>query len=282
MVKESMMLSRSTNPPMPTLHRLVFLLVALVVFAGAGLFFVPDLVTPRWPWSLTPFNTRFLGAVYLSELLAAVVAVVVSRWAPGRLILPQAVTFTAVVTLASLVHLDRFDPQRLVTWLWFVLYTVPLAILAYYLWRYRRLPPAEAAPPAPPWRAYLLGQAVVLGLYGIGLLVAPGLFSAFWPWPIDSFHGQVYSAVFLTGAVGSFVLARAAAPIEFLTQGLAQATLGTCAIAGLAIVDAAVHRVDWSAFGTWLWVGAFAVVLVAGLSMLWQAGTTVRQVAKER
>jgi len=268
------MLGQSTNPPMPALYRLVFLVVALVVFAGAGLFFVPDLVIARWPWSLTPFNTRFLGAVYLSELLAVVVAVVVSRWAPGRLLLPQAVAFTAVVTVTSLVNLNRFDPQRPVTWLWFVLYTVPLAILAYYLWRYRRLPPAEPAPPAPPWRAYLLGQAVVLGLYGLGLLVAPGVFAAFWPWPIDSFHGQVYSAVFLTGAVGSFVLSRAAAPVEFLTQGLAQTALGAGAIAGLAIVDAAVHRVDWSAFGTWLWIGGFAVILVAGLGMLWQARAT--------
>jgi hypothetical protein len=264
------------NPTMPALYRLVFLVVALVVLVGAGLFFLPHLVAPLWPWSLTPFNTRFLGAIYASELLAATVALLVNRWAPARLILPQAVTFTAVVTLGSLVHLDRFDPQRRVTWAWFVLYIVPLVVLAYYLWRYRRLPPAEPAPPAPAWRAYLLGQGIVLGLYGIGLLAAPGLFSAFWPWPIDVFHGQVYSAVFLTGAVGSLVLARAAAPIEFLTEGLAQTALGLLAIAGLAIVDAAVHRVDWSTFGTWLWIGAFVILLVAGIGLLWQAGVAFR------
>src|SRR5262249_31407255 len=144
------MLSQSTNPPMPTLYRLGFLVVPLVVFVGPGLFFRPELVTPRWPWSLTPFNTRFLGAVYLSELLAAVVAVVVSRWAPGRVILPQAVAFTAVVTVASLVNLGRFDPQRLVTWLWFVLYTGPPALPAYYLWRDRGPPPPGPPPPPPP------------------------------------------------------------------------------------------------------------------------------------
>jgi hypothetical protein len=259
------------NPTMPVLYRLVFVVVALVVLVGAGLFFLPSAIAPRWPWSLTPFNTRFLGAVYTSELFAVLVALLVNRWAPGRLILPQAVTFTAVVTLVSLVHFDRFDPQRPVTALWFLLYSVPLVILSYYLWRYRHRPPAAPSPPAPPWRAYLLGQGIILGIYGAGLLVAPGLFAAFWPWPLDSFHGQVYSAVFLTGAVGSFVVARAAAPSELLVLGLAQATLGLFAISGLGIVDATVRRVDWSAFGTWLWIGAFALLLVAGLGLLWQA-----------
>jgi len=266
----------SANPAMPALQRLVFLIVALVVLFGAGLFFLPDLVAPRWPWALTPFNTRFLGAVYVSELFAAIIAVTVNRWAPARLIVPQAVTFTAVVTIASLLHLDRFDPQRRATWLWFVLYTVPLLILTYYLWRYRHLPPAHPAPPERPWRSYLLGQGAVLGLYGVGLFLAPGLFSAFWPWPLDSFHGQVYSAVFLTGAVGSFLLARAAAPVELLTAGLAQGVLGGFAIAGLVIVDGAVHRVTWTAPGTWLWIGAFAIVLAAGLGLLWQARVAAR------
>ncbi len=270
------MVAQSANPAMPTLQRLVFLIVALVVLVGAGLFFAPALVAPRWPWSLTPFNARFLGAVYLSELFAVVVAVTVNRWAPARLLVPQAVMFTAVVTVASLLHLDRFDPQRSVTWLWFVLYTVPLLILAYYLWRYRHLPPAQPAPPEHVWRLYLLGQGAVLGLYGVGLFLAPGVFSTFWPWPIDSFQGQVYSAVFLTGALGSFLLARAAAPIEFLTMGLAQSIFGGFAIVGLAIVDAAVHRVTWSAPGTWLWIGAFAIVLAAGLGLLWQARVAAR------
>jgi hypothetical protein len=260
----------TTNPVMPGLYRMVFLIVALVVLVGAGLFVHPDVVAPRWPWPLTPFNARFLGGIYLAELFAAILAVALNRWAPARLLLPQAVIFTAVVTLTSLVHLDRFDPHRSVTWVWFILYVTPMLILAYYLWYYRRWPPAHPAPPPRPWYFYLLGQGVVLGMYGVGLLVAPASFSGFWPWPIDNFHGQVYSAVFLSGAVGSFVLLRAAAPVEWLTAGLTQTALSLFAIASVVIVDAAVHRVDWSAVGTALWLGGFVVLLSAGLGMLWQ------------
>jgi len=260
-----------TNPVMPGLYRVVFAVVAVVVLVGAGLFVRPEVVAPRWPWSLTPFNARFLGAVYLAELFAAILAVALNRWAPARLLLPQAVVFTAVVTLTSLLHLDRFDPRRSVTWVWFILYVAPLLILAYYLWRYRRRPPAHPAPPPRPWFFYLLAQGAVLGVYGVGLLVAPAAFSAFWPWPLDAFHGQVYSAVFLSGAVGSFVLFRAAAPVEWFTAGLTQAALSLFAIASVVMTDAAVHRVDWAAVGTAVWLGGFAVLLGAGLGMLRQA-----------
>ena len=111
----------------------------------------------------------------------------------------------------------------------------------------------------------------MLGLYGLGLLLAPATFSAFWPWRLDSFHGQMYSAVFLTGVVTSATLYRAAAPIELFTAGLSQALLGGLAILGLIVVDAAVHRVNWSAPGTWLWLGAFAVIALAGAAMVTQA-----------
>lgn len=261
----------TTNPVMPGLYRVVFLIVALVVLIGAGLFVVPDVVAPRWPWPLTPFNARFLGAIYLAELLAAILAVAWNRWAPARLLLPQAVTFTAVVTLTSLVHLDRFDAQRPVTWVWFTLYITPMLVLAYYLWRSRRWSPANPTPPSRPWSSYLLGQGAVLGLYGVGLLLAPASFSAFWPWPIDPFHGQMYSAVFLSGAVGSFALIRAAAPVEWMTAGLTQAALSLFAMASVILVDVVVRRVDWSAGGTALWLGGFVVLLGAGLGMLGQA-----------
>jgi len=34
------------------------------------------------------------------------------------------------------------------------------------------------------------------------------------------------------------------------------------------ITDAAVHRVDWSAAGTWLWLAMFALIAATGLVKL--------------
>lgn len=84
-------------------------------------------------------------------------------------------------------------------------------------------------------------------------------------------HAQVYSAIFVTNAAGALILSRAAAPVEWLTLGLAQAVFGLFAILGVVIVDATARRVDWALPATWLWLGIFAALFVTGLAMTWQA-----------
>lgn len=260
-----------SNPTLTPFVRVFMLIVALVVLAGAALFFLPGIIGAVWPWQLTPFNARFLGAVYLAELSIVVILLFDNRWAPGRIILPMAFVFTLIVTVISLLYLERFNLQRIVTWLWFFLYLVPLTASAYFIWLYRNWPASEQKQMPSPWRNYLLGQGIVFFLYGIGLLLAPSVFAGFWPWPIDDFHGRVYSAIFLTGATGSFLTWKSAAPSEVLSFGVSQFALGLFAILGLVIVDASVHRVTWSSAGTWLWIAAFADLLVAGAAMVWYA-----------
>jgi hypothetical protein len=262
---------RTTNPSLSPFVRLFTIVVALVLIIGSSLFFVPHLIGPRWPWQLSPFNTRFLGAFYLAEMVGVVMLAVVNRWAPGRLALPLSLIFTAVASIATILHFDQFDPQRRATWLWFILYVGSAIISAYFVWRYRSLPPADPTPVPRKWRSYLIVQGSVVGIYGIGLFVVPTIFSAFWPWALDSFHAQVYSAIFVTNAAGALILSRAATPVEWITLGLAQAVFGLFAILGVIIVDATARRVDWTLSGAWLWVGAFAALCIAGLAMVWQA-----------
>ncbi|MEO6458134.1 MAG: hypothetical protein ABIO92_07650 [Chloroflexia bacterium] len=174
-------------------------------------------------------------------------------------------------TWGSLFYLEVFDFRRVITWLWFILYLVPALASAYFMWLYRRWPAALQQQMPALWRNYLLGQGIMFLLYSIGLLLVPSVFAGFWPWPIDDFHGRVYSAIFLTGATGSFLTWKSAAPIEVLSFGVSQFMLELFAILGLVIVDAAVHRVNWSSPGTWVWVFAFADLLVAGAAMVWYA-----------
>jgi hypothetical protein len=270
------MKTQENNPTIAPLLRWMYVLIIIVVLAGAGLFFVPEVLAPRWPWPLAPFNARFLGSIYLAELIILAITVVVNRWAPARLVLPASFVFAGLVTLVSLLYLDRFDFQKWTAWAWFVLYALPMIGFAYYLWLYRGLPPAVPTPAPPLWRTYLLAQGVAAGLYGAGLLVAPDGFSFFWPWKIDNFHARLYSSVFFVIAAGTLALWRAAAPIEFFTLGISQAALGLFAILGLAIVDASVHRVDWSSPDTWLWLAGFAGLLLAGGAMMWWSFLTSR------
>jgi hypothetical protein len=266
------MATRDENPMLaPVVRWLLLVAVGVVAAGGLTLLLAPQVIQPRWLWTLTPFNARFLAAIYLAEMVGGILLVVFNRWAPARIALPMSVVFTAGVSAVSLVEFGRFDPQRPATWLWFFLYLGYTALLVAAMWRFRGLAPAQAAPTPPAWRAYLLGQGTVMGLYGLALLLLPTAASAFWPWPIDSINGRVYSTVFIGSAVGAWLMSRVAAPVEWLTMGAVQSTLGLLAIVGLVLVDLALHRVNWSAPGTWLWVGAFAVLMLAGLGMLWQA-----------
>jgi hypothetical protein len=81
----------------------------------------------------------------------------------------------------------------------------------------------------------------------------------------------MYSVEFLAPALASFLLVRAAAREELLVLGWTQIIGGFFAIAGLVVVDAALHRVDWSQLGTWAWLAIFGVLILTGIWMVRQA-----------
>jgi hypothetical protein len=257
------------NPPISR-WLVVVLVVALLVVVdlGVSLFFLPELTRPVWMWAITPFNGSFLGAVYLSAIAPVGMALATRRWAPTRVVLPMMLVFTSVLLVTSLVHFNRFRFDVWGTWLWFGLYLALPATLGWFLWRYRRWPPALATPTAPPLRALLVAEAAVLALYGAGLIVAPTLAAGFWPWPIDAFHGQLYSAAFLAPAIGAAAVARLAARIELATLGLTALLLGALPIVGLALGHLATGRVDWAAPGVWAWIAGFSALALSGLVLI--------------
>ncbi len=267
---------QSTNPALSMNTRRFFVLVGLVVIFGSGLLWLPDVVRPRWPWNIAPFNSGFLGAIYLTELAIVVIIVLTNHWLPGRLILPMSLVFTATVSIVTLFYLDKLIYDRIATPAWFLAYFGSMFITAYFLWKYRNLWKLEPGRLPPLWHWYLLIQGVALVLFGIGLLILPDLFSGYWPWKIDIFHSQVYSAVFLSGGVGSLILYKGADRSELFALGLTQFCLGFFTILGLLIVDGSYHRVSWDAFGTWLWLVEFGGLFISGLAMIWYARLTNR------
>jgi hypothetical protein len=265
-------LTATNNPQISTLLRFLTFVEVLVVFAsGAGLFFIPELTAALWPWELLPFNARFLGAVYSASCISAVMQTVHGRWSPARLVTPMIFVFTAVIMILSFGYLSVFDFQRWEVWVWFLLYIIIPVNCAWHLWLYRNLPAAESLPTETAARNIMLTQAIVLGIFGLALLLAPAFAKNFWSWEIDVFHAQMYSVSFLTPAVGAFLLAKTGSKTEWLTMGLTQAVLGFFPILGVLIVDANVKKVDWSAAGTWIWMFIFAAIFAIGLWMIKQS-----------
>ncbi|HJR81029.1 MAG TPA: hypothetical protein VJ821_13210 [Anaerolineales bacterium] len=263
--------SQAENPKLSPFVRIFFCLASIIVLVGAGLYFIPERIVPRWLWPLTPFNANFLGAVYLAELASASLLIWYNRWAPARVALPMSYVFTGVVTIVTLFYLDRFDFQRWLSYFWFVLYIVSALVTALIHYVYRRLPITNTLALTERFRWYLFGYGIVHALYGLSLLIAPAVASGFWPWAIDDFHGRVYSALFLSAAAGSLFVARSTAALELRLVGLAQLATGLLPILGLVMVDASQNRVEWSAAGTWLWLLGFGTISVTGAIMIWKS-----------
>lgn len=260
-----------TNPKITSLLRFLTLVEVIVLFLAGLAFFLPKFVSPFWPWELLPFNARFLGAVYFAACVTAVMQTIVPRWSPARIVTPMTFVFTLVIVVLSFVHIDQFDFQRWEVQLWFFFYIILPINFAYHLWLYRNLPPVDPTLPSPVARNILLAQTVILGLYGLALIVMPGVAKGIWSWEIDDFHAQVYSVTFLTPAIGAYVLSKGGTKTEWLTLGLAQLVLGLFPIIGVILVDASVKRVDWSAPGTWIWFALFATMFVVSLWMFGEA-----------
>ena len=258
----------AASMPMP-LVIMALISSLLLLLVGGSLFFFPEFARSRWVWSLTPFNTRFLGAIYLASLVALSMLLVTHRRAlASRLMVPMMWVFTTVVLVVSCLQIEQFDLTRRTTAIWFGVYAADCLGSSYYLWHYRK-PIFTVSQPLPRrWQRYLQWQAAVLGVYGFGLLLLPAQFGLFWPWPLDALHCQLYSAMFLTGAAGAALLARQATAMELWAFGLIQLTLSGLVLVGVVIVDLAVRRINWGSFGNWAWMGAVLLLAIAGLALV--------------
>jgi hypothetical protein len=265
------------NPALPLrLRGLTLVGVLALLAAGAGLFFAPTVVRPLWPWQIGRYSAFFWGAVCLAALAALALLLYEARWWPGRLVLPMLVVFSGSLLIVSLLNIQHFEFNRWATWMWFALNLILPGLTAEYLWRRREQPPPEVFPTPAAWSKLLQALGLVLGLYGMGLFLLPSLFDAFWPWPVDSFSGQLYSAVFTTAAIGAIGLCQWAAPVERLALGASYAILGLFSLFSVLIADADQPRVAWDALGVWVWTGVFAALFVIGLALVWWSSSTMQ------
>jgi hypothetical protein len=263
-------MSQTTTNPRVSWHLRALILFELIilVLSGGALYFLPQVMRPQWPWDIPPFNAAFVGAIYLASVPAIALLGFVGRWSPARVVLPMLLAFTGIGLVTTLLNWARFDPGRPTTWIWLFLYVAPPLASALHLWWYRGWPPAAAQPVPAAWRVTLTVVAAVLMLYGLAQCLAPAQLSAFWPWPVDAFHGRLYSGSFIAGGLGAWLVLRAASPLEFLVQGLNMLLYGALAVAGLLAVDQTAQRVNWAGAGTWVWLAAFGLMALLGAAML--------------
>jgi hypothetical protein len=217
------------NPRVPTFLRAVTWIECGVVASAALLLLTMPVRggADIWAWITPPFNARYVGVIYLGALVPLLVLAVSGRWNPGRLVLWEIFVFTTAIMLVMLAYAGRFEWARVATWVFWPLYVFLPVNSAIYLWKLRDWRVPE---PLVHIRAALIALAVVLGGYGLALLLIPETATDPWPWPVDAFHARIYAATYLTPAAGALVIRNGATPEELRTLGLTLVTFGIAAL----------------------------------------------------
>ena len=266
-----------SNPPVPSFLRLVLGAECSVVFvAGVLLFFLPGLAANLWAWTIPPFNSRFVGAVYLAAYLPLVLFWLVPRWKPGRLTLWMILTFTTLILITMIVHRDAFEWSRPATFLvyWPLYVFLPINSVV-FLYRSGGAGVANGYDGPPLLRTVLLVFSLLGGAYGLGLFVAPEALTRFWPWHVDAFHARMYAAAFVTPAVAAWILSfRRRFASEYLSMGLNLILGGLLPILGTLWTSLSLppeRQVNFASAGTWIYFGIFLLTGILGIVLVNEA-----------
>jgi hypothetical protein len=246
---------------------------SVVFAAGIFLFFLPGLAAELWPWTIPPFNSRFVGAIYLAAYIPLIIFWFVPRWIPGRLTLWMILTFTALVMITMFIHWDDFEWNRPLTFLifWPLYIFLPINSTIFLL-RSQGVDAANGYDGSARLRVVLQAFALLGIVYGLGLMVAPEALTRFWPWKVDAFHARMYAAAFVTPAVGLWLLSlRRRFAVEYLSMGLNLAVGGFLPILGTlwTNLSAPVERqVNFSSSGTWIFFLFFFLTGILGIVLI--------------
>lgn len=258
------------NPRISTFLRFVIVIECGVVLMGAVLLYLfPKLAEQLWAWSIPPFNSRFVGAIYFAAYIPLLIFWFNPRWTPGRFILWLIFVFTTLVMLVMFVHWQSFAWDRLSTYLIFWPLYIFLPInSAVFLVKSREIQISSPVTMPTLWKFILLSIAVAGTGYGLGLLITPEALTGFWPWKVDAFHGRIYASAFLTPAAGAWILLRRqGAASEYLTFGLNLLTGGFLPALGILLTNFNVppeRQIDYNTPGTWIFFGLFLFTGVLG------------------
>jgi hypothetical protein len=120
------------RPALRGRHRLSAIFAAvLVVFGilGVVLLVAPGTAVAHWPWKLTEILARVYAAIFLAFALGAALAAFERRREAVRPFTLSALTLVGLITLASLIHRDRFVAGA-APWIWGVGLAAGIALLA--------------------------------------------------------------------------------------------------------------------------------------------------------
>ena len=256
----------TANKPMSNAMKFVFWFVAVNALAGAlSLLLFPTRTGTLFFWEIKPaLNAALFGALYLGGAVAVAWVTYRGAWEPARFLVPVLVTAGVLISVITLVHLNRFATGfKLVYWL-LVYVGAPLLALYFYASHERRGANWTATKPvyaATRFIAVALGSVLVV--LGIGLLIWPELAIPFWPWPMTPLMLRVFAAWFAAFGAGLlwFLVERDWSRL----QAVANLMIAASALDLLMIL---IYRADLTTTGISLWIYCFHLAMFGAVGLL--------------
>ena len=206
------MKTRTDTPPIntsaPDVFRLggygrIFLLALSLINLALGIVFYisPGAVIPYWPWPVKELATRFLGAIFLAISLGCWSAIQAKLWQRAKILVLVGGSFFGLTGIVSIVR-GAMVSSNAAIWAWTGYFLAAsagcLILLVNYRWHRKQTEVIGRTIAAHPARVFFGVQTSVVGIFGIMMLLLPGLAQEqFWPWKVATPTLQTFGALFL-------------------------------------------------------------------------------------
>lgn len=243
------------------IQRLYLAAVAfLAITVGFWCYIEPSQSANGIPWTLPPLCATFLGSMYLSGAVYAVICILSRRWGEIQLFMPQCALWTGGLAIVSLRYIPAFDFSRHQTLFWWLAYIVfPIvAVVLLIVYRAEWHLPLAGDTSFPGWaQVYLRAQGSVMVTLGLALLFAPEFMQTVWPWKTGVMMLQLYSMPLLAYGIGSWLMARSRGWAKIRNALLAQAVFTSAELfASLRYLE----LLNGPAISVGVWLAALAVM----------------------
>ncbi len=197
------------NQVQPFVRKLIWPVFILSIANGLFLYCLPWLAEEWYAWPIRPaINAGAMGAGYLIGVLGAGMGLfAVTRWRSIRPFMPPIFAIGVLLTIATLIHADRFRWASPLTWLWIVVY-VAIPIVAALVWSLQERD-VKSNPVAADGLATIAGVSVaiggVIGVTGVIAFLMPQSIMSLWPWPLTPLMTRALASWYVFMGVLLFV-----------------------------------------------------------------------------
>jgi hypothetical protein len=252
---------------MTPITRFIFGFVAVNALVGAiSLMFFPDRTGDLFFWTIMPpINAALFGALYLGGAVTVAWVAYRGLWEPARFLVPVLVSAGILISITTLLHMDRFTPGiKLAYWLIIYVGAPLLAVFIYYDQQRRGGNWVVTQPVAPLTHRIALVTGTFILIAGLFLLISPTTAVPYWPWPSSPLMIRVFASWFSAFGVGLlwFLKERDWGRVRNIANLMIAASV-------LDLLMIFLHRGDLTTTGLYLWIycGHLIAFGVVGLVM---------------